>query len=318
MNPEWIVAAFHFPGILVLPIAAVLAFVLGSIVGGVKGEGAVAMLRGLEAALLAAIGALLASVFTGLLLMLMGVETGPRLFIGWGFFLWPGAVDSGPAIFGKGPYATAPDVLLWFARVVGAFAGMLDGIWKIHRWKGPGVATFLLDYTWGLAGTLNGCLFHLINFAWAGHANTSADERQGAHAYARGFAFKSGFAVTQGCVMSNMSGYGPGSTLFRHENVHVWQNRAFGPFFTLTYLGWMAVMLIPAMIASAITKTAVGDGIQAWCYWSNPWEAWAYAAAGQNRSGTMVWGGVAVVIGSVIFFGAVVALAVWGGIALWR
>lgn len=317
MSASILLYAFHWPEILFVPCAFVFAFIVASIVGGVKGEKGAAVLRGLESGLLSAIGAVLCPFFVGLLLLIMGGGTGAKVFIGWGFFLWPGAIDSIPAMIGAGPYATSPDSLFWIARCAGAFAGMFDGLWKIHNWAGAGWITFLIDYTWGLAGTVNGALFHLFNFLWAGHADQSSDERHGAHVYASGFRFKTNFAVTQGNVMSDMGSNRFGSTLFTHEKTHVLQNRVFGPFYTLTYLGWMAVMLVPALIAAAITKNNAGTMIEGWCYYSNPWETWAYSAAGQTRSGTGKWSGLAVIIVSIFFFAAVIALTIWGAVALW-
>jgi hypothetical protein len=81
--------------------------------------------------------------------------------------------------------------------------------------------------------------------------------------------------------MSNMSGNGPGSTLHNHESVHVLQNRIFGPVFTLGYLAWMAVLLVPAAIAGMISRdpdVTVSETILWWCYYDNPWEVWAYTA----------------------------------------
>ena len=52
---------------------------------------------------------------------------------------------------------------------------------------------------------------------------------------------KAGFAVTLGSVMSNVPMHA--GELLRHERQHVLQNRLFGPLYTLTYLGWMALML---------------------------------------------------------------------------
>lgn len=301
---------------------SVAAFVLGSIVGAAKSEGRRAPLRGMEAALAALGGSWLARIFIGLLLKAGGGTAGAGLAVGWGFFLWPGAVDTVLKIFGADPVLTTPEALLWFASVVGCFAGMMDGLWRIHRWRGPGAVTFLADMTWGLAGTTNGCLFHLFNFAWAGHPD---EPRHGAHRYRSGFRFKRDFAVTQGAVMSGMqSAYGdnpPGSSLFRHEGTHVLQNRIFGPLFTLTYLGWMAVLLLPSLIAGAASRLAsVADAIQWWCYYDNPWEVWAYQLGGSRShpSTFLCWSiPVAVVFGALFALFALgmtvlVVVKVWG------
>src|SRR5262249_41882658 len=174
----------------------------------------------------------------------------------------------------------------------------------------------------GLAGITNACLLHLINFAWGSHA---AEPRSGAHRYARGFGVKPGFAFTQGSVMSNLSN-GPPDDLYRHERTHVWQNRIFGPFYTLSYLGWMAVWVMPGLIAGSIVGAGAFQGAEKWCYFNNPWEAWAYAVQKQPRSAfavtpeqkRLIWPAGFVIAWSVAFSAGVLALcglvasSVWG------
>src|SRR5262249_18431443 len=131
--------------------------------------------------------------------------------VGWAFFLWPGVIDTIPNLFGK-QLLTVPGALLWIATGVGAFAGIVDGFWRIHDWKGLGWLEFPLDVTWGLAGTTNGCLIHLVNIGWGKHAD---DARTGSHRYESGFCFKGGYAFTQGAVMSSLAD-APGTDLYRH------------------------------------------------------------------------------------------------------
>jgi hypothetical protein len=205
------------------------------------------------------------------------------------------------------PIFTAP-VLLWVAAVVGAFAGMMDGLWRVHRWAGLGVLWFLLDVTWGLAGGTNACLLHLVNVPWGRHTD---EPRTGAHRYYRGFFAKHGYALTLGSVMSNL---GPHTgNLVHHERIHVLQNRLFGPFYTLTYIGWMAVMLVPGLVAGALQGNPAA-GIERWCYLNNPWERWAFRHGGW-RDPRALWGRrmFAVVAGP--FFAAVAGLA---GLVVWR
>ena len=94
--------------------------------------------------------------------------------------------------------------------------------------------------------------------------------------------------------MSNLSD-GPGTSLYAHEKTHVMQNRLFGPFFVLSYIGWMVVMFIPGLIAGLASGRGIGDGIEKWCYFNNPWEAWGYAvghkrgAADRSAWGSLIW-----------------------------
>jgi hypothetical protein len=301
---------YSLGAILFALAAGVLAFLIALIVGLAAGEGGRAAVRGLEAGVLALVGGLLARSFTGLFIAIGGGDPGDGRLAGWFLFLWPGVVDTIAAIFG-GQLLTQTPVLLWIALVVGAVAGFFDGLWRIHEWKGPGVLTFLADYTWGLAGTTQGALFHLVNFLWAEHPD---ERRNGVHRYKKGFRFKSGFAVTQGSVMSNMGSNGPGSALYIHESTHTLQNRVFGPLFTLSYLGWMGVMLIPGLIAGGTSGPGPAIGVERLCYFNNPWEAWAYGVGkghgGPSRTswGSLIWSDLAVGLACIPFYAAAVAV----------
>ena len=300
---------FRGTALLVLAGCAIAAFALGLVVGLIKAEGRRALGRAFEAMVLCFAGGLLARLFIGALLSTAADVAEVGLLIGWGFFFWPGVIDTLAWPFGA-QLLTGSSTLLWIATGLGAFTGMMDGLWRIHRWKGAGVLTFLLDVTWGLGGIANGALLHLVNFAWAGHAD---EPRTAAHRYRSGFRFKSGFAFTQGAVMSNNTD-GPGTALYNHERVHIWQNRTFGPLFTLTYLGWMAIMFLPGVIVGAATGAGLGKGIEQYCYFNNPWEAWAYRVGHHHGGGARTsWGGLIwsdglVLAASILFFGAVLGL----------
>lgn len=312
---------FELAPLLFLLAFSVGAFVLSLCVGLLKMRepAGQAALRGMESALLALFGGLVARAFISILMGAASNSPGAGLAVGWGFFLWPGAVDTIAKIFGSGPVLTTPAALMWMASGVGAFTGMMDGLWQTHRWRGPGALTFLADITWGLAGATNGCLFHLFNFAWATHA---CEPRSGAHRYESGFRFMSGYAVTQGSVMSNMGDNGPADapSLFAHEATHVLQNRVFGPLFTLTYLGWMAVLLLPGLITGLCSRVLhVFETLQWWCYYDNPWEVWAYRNGGarSDPNAVLCWGlPVALPLGLVFLVGALaleilVVASVW-------
>ncbi len=302
--------------LILLAIAAGVAFIVGLLGAILRGDGfGNVVLSAFEAALLAFVGGLLARSFISLLLWTGRDNLMVSFVIGWAFFLWPGVVDTIARLFGK-QYATRPVVLLWIACTVGAFTGMMDGMWQTHKWLGPGVVAFALDETWGLAGSTQGDLLHLVNFTWGDHV--VGETRTDAHRYRSGFAVKSGYAFTQGAVMSNNSS-ASGTRLFAHENTHIWQNRAFGPFFTLSYLAWLILFLIPGLVYGLASGAGAGTGIQSYSYYSNPWEAWAYSVQGVNRStlsqGT--WSDLAVGIVSLFFFALVLALAVWVIYRVW-
>ena len=68
--------------------------------------------------------------------------------------------------------------------------------------------------------------------------------RRNRHVFARGFALKRGFRQTQGPVISNATcGRGDDmashrNLIERHEGLHVWQQRWFGPLHPLVYVVW--------------------------------------------------------------------------------
>ena len=77
---------------------------------------------------------------------------------------------------------------------------------------------------------------------------TGADfsRRQNRHVFEKGACLKRGFAVTHGNVISNAS-TGRESLaeerrpfIDRHEGLHIWQNRIFGPIYQAVYVVWFA------------------------------------------------------------------------------
>ena len=113
------------------------------------------------------------------------------------------------------------------------------------------------------------------------------------------------------------------SALFAHEDTHVWQNRIVGPLYTLTYIAWMILFLIPGLIAGVVTGKGAGAGIQGWSYFSNPWEAMGYAVGESHGAPTrtsfapLIWPDTAVIVVSIIFFLLALALAVWLVYRVW-
>jgi hypothetical protein len=296
-------------------------------------------LRGLEAVVLAVLGGLIARAFISILLGSANDSAAAGLTVGWSFFLVPGIVDTIPYLTHSRPVLTTPEGLLMFATVVGGMSGAISGLWRIYSWVGLGWIAFPLDVTWALAGNTVGCLLHAINFAgywirsiftdtaWGNHA---PETRKNAHRYETGFGLRyvPRYAFTQGCVMSNLE-YGPDNNLYRHEKTHVWQSRAFGPLYTLTYIGWFVVWLVPAVIAGVIVRGIAGivAGPNNWCYFNNPWETWAYAVQGVPRTSVegveeddrkMIWPAKFVIAWSVPFFAIATTLAVLTAVLVWK
>ena len=305
-----------------LAIASVLAFVVGLIFGTNKTDPdkpadpdkPPRLERAAEAFILTLLGGFFARMFVSILLSTAENTPLSRLVIGWATTLWTGAIGTIPSWFGT-EFLTGRDTLLWAALAVGAFTGMMDGIWRVYDWTGIGVPSFLLDKTWGLAGTTNAALLHIWNTFFGKHAD---EPRQNAHRYETGFHIKRGYAFTQGAVMSELSESvnAADHDLYNHEYTHVWQNRIFGPFFVLSYVGWMAVAFIPSLIAGALTKAVtLGQAIERYTYFDNPWETWGYVVQKADRSAVagsseLVWSNTAVVLWSIPFFLAAAAVTV--------
>ncbi len=156
-----IARVFDLPGLLTIAVIAIIAFLLPVIVGAVRSESGVR--RGIEAAILAVLGGLMARVFISILLASANDSHGAGLAVGWGFFLIPGIVDTlaGQAVL------TTPENLLMFAAIVGGVTGMMAGIYQIYNWLGLGLLAFPLDVTWALAGNTVGALLHLVNIGRA-------------------------------------------------------------------------------------------------------------------------------------------------------
>jgi len=315
---------FELSGLVILVVIAVLGFLIPVIAGAIRKESG--LLRGIEAAILAVLGGLLARGFISILLGSANDSAGAGMAVGWGFFLVPGFVDTIAYIFGGHPILTTPEILLLFATIVGGFTGMMGGIYQIYCWVGLGLLAFPLDVTWALAGNTVGCALHLVNIGWGHHG---AEPRENAHRYARGFGLRYNprYAFTQGAVMSNLD-EPPGGNLYRHERTHVWQNRAFGPMYTLTYVAWMVIWFVPAVVAGIAVQGAIGlvKGPNNWCYFNNPWETWAYAVQGAQRTGIdgvtaddckMIWPAKFVIAWSVPFFAVATVLAVLTFITVW-
>jgi hypothetical protein len=310
---------FDVSGLVLVTIIAVMAFLIPVIVGAIRKESGI--LRGVEAAILAVLGGLIARGFISILLGSANDSAGAGLAIGWGFFLVPGLVDTF-----AGRVLTTPENLLTFATIVGGFTGSMGGIYQTYKWAGLGLLAFPLDVTWALAGNTVGCLLHIVNIGWGDHGS---ETRENTHRYASGFGLRYNprYAFTQGCVMSNLT-EGPGADLYRHERTHVWQSRAFGPMYTLTYAAWMLVWLIPAIVAGIIVEGAIGlvKGPNNWCYFCNPWETWAYAVQGVARTDIdgvseddkkMIWPAKFVIAWSVPFFALATVLAVLAVVSVW-
>jgi len=83
-----------------------------------------------------------------------------------------------------------------------------------------------------------------------------------------------------GNVISNTGEGGKGidlTFLKEHEELHIWQNRIFGPIFQATYVGWAVGGLI---VGSIVWLTDTDEDwwglVETAAYYDNPFEYWAY------------------------------------------
>ena len=68
-----------------------------------------------------------------------------------------------------------------------------------------------------------------------------------------------------------------------HEHVHVWQARWFGPLYPLLYGAWTVLGAAVGVVAWVATgrRDHVWRVVEAWAYYRNPFEWWAYSREGR-------------------------------------
>jgi hypothetical protein len=82
----------------------------------------------------------------------------------------------------------------------------------------------------------------------------------------------------------------------------------------------MLVAFIPGLVAGVATVGA-GLGIERWCYFNNPWEAWGYEVQHVDRASgfgpDLIWSDGVVIAVSAVYFVGVVGLAIVTVRAIW-
>jgi hypothetical protein len=228
---------FGLDDLIVAAVGFVVGFVSGLVYGLVNGQGWDSFLTALETGLTTAAGA------------------------------WLGWTIGGPV-----------------GAIMGGMNGLVSGIHGIYDWTSiDGWFAFLSDSTWNLFGTSLGNVVHIVNLFYE-DANYREDlsRRQNRHVYEGGFALKEDFAFTQGNVISN-AGLGQGaaginpSFIADHEELHIWQQRFFGPLFQTTYIAWA----VGGFIAGSVVWFFNTDEdwwslVETAAYYDNPFEYWAY------------------------------------------
>jgi hypothetical protein len=168
--------------------------------------------------------------------------------------------------------------------VVGGLNGLISGRRRIYEWSSAkGIAAFALDSTWALVTTTSALVAHGVAALQtdAGYA-AELSERRNRHVYARGMRVRRRFAITLGNVVNgagDVSRPRRARLVTDHEDVHVWQERWFGPLFPVLYGGWMiggAVAASGAWIAGR-RRPPFAPFVEACAYYLNPFEWWAYS-----------------------------------------
>jgi len=114
-------------------------------------------------------------------------------------------------------------------------------------------------------------------------------------------------------VISNIDP-GPGTPPYTHKRVHVWQNRIFGPLYTLTYLAWLVALFVPGIIAGLLCGVSAGARITGYSYYNNPQEARAYRIGHQHGGSArtdrslLKWSDGVVLVASVLFSVALIGM----------
>jgi len=167
--------------------------------------------------------------------------------------------------------------------VVAGLNGLISGRRRIYDWTTPkGLMAFALDSTWALATTTSALVAHGVAALQSdpGYA-AELSERRNRHVYARGLRIRRRFAITLGNVVNgagDVSRPRRARLVTDHEDVHVWQERWFGPLFPVLYGGWMVGGAVAASGTWIVGRRhPFAPYVEACAYYLNPFEWWAYS-----------------------------------------
>lgn len=175
--------------------------------------------------------------------------------------------------------------------VVGLVHGVVAGRRRVYDWSNRrGRAAFVLDHTWALPTTAAGLV--VLGLTWVRELITgvspgyepSLSERQNRMVHRDGFVLRRGFAVTIGTVINGAAGRDGVLTERRrklvtdHEDVHVWQQRLFGPLYPIAYISWFIGGVVVSLVRRAVSRNdrPLSTEIDRYAYYRNPFEWHAY------------------------------------------
>jgi hypothetical protein len=168
--------------------------------------------------------------------------------------------------------------------VVAGANGAISGWRGIYDWRrAPGWAAAVLDSTWAMVGIAGSLVVHGLSRRGRdpGYLR-ELSRRQNRHTYRGGFSPRRAFAFTAGNTITNARDVEePRRRLLseRHEGLHVWQQRWFGPLFPLIYGGWVLGGVVRGSIVWLRHRgTKWSLVVERHAYYYNPFERWAYVA----------------------------------------
>lgn len=175
---------------------------------------------------------------------------------------------------------------------VGAANGAISGRRGIYDVaEAEGLAALVLDSSWSVTNTAAGLVVHAVQpLTGDPDYRPELSRRRNRHVYGRGFAVRKGFVFAQGNVISNAAGDHDLTAddrvslrrrllLDRHEDLHVWQARWFGPLYAPLYVGAMVIGALRGAVRWARRRDhPLWDHVEVGAYYENPFERWAYAA----------------------------------------
>jgi len=175
--------------------------------------------------------------------------------------------------------------------VVGLLHGLVAGRRRVYDWSTRrGRAAFVLDHTWALPTTAAGLvvlglggLRERITGVSPGY-EPSLSERQNRMVHREGLVLRRGFAVTIGTVVNGAAGRDGVLNERRrklvtdHEDVHVWQQRVFGPLYPIAYISWFVGGVIVSLVRRVTSRSerSLSTEIDRFAYYRNPFEWHAY------------------------------------------
>ena len=198
--------------------------------------------------------------------------------------------------------------------LLGAADAIFAALQRAYGWPW-GWALVAVNSSWGFVGNCLGLATHTASYnCYAGHGGANASPRIAYVRYASGLSLKSGYAFTQGAVMSSQGG-----DYEKHEAIHVAQHYVLGPIYPVSHALWTGLAGLYGLAASLIRGKSVSQAIEACSYYDNPYEIVAYTffLNGRNPADDFVfgspWSGIVAVgwiAGAVVVF--IVLMATWG------